>query len=95
MNIQERFSKLWKKTPDEIAELLRTNGIKGIRRSSRSCPIAQYLRGDSDKVYVTVGLGIISVESYGGGYISTMTPTNVGMFINYFDHGSYPDLVQQ
>ncbi len=78
----------------DVAESLRRRGIKGRVYSERHCPIANYLAttfGGKSAPFLTVA----SVKFFGWDKREWMaTPVAVSDFIEAFDCGRYPDLVQ-
>lgn len=83
--------------PDAIAEFLRSEGIRGVRKSSECCVVASWL------VWVT-GEDVIDVSpawpgdpdpgEVGTSGASEPLPTVVRDFTIRFDAGCYPELVE-
>lgn len=86
-------------TPDEVAQSLRTLGIKGSRMNSEYCPIAEYIH---KTVPGSIGYtGISSSSVYlpkrrfsfkDGEKFEAHHPQPVRRFILDFDSYAYPDL---
>lgn len=72
-----------------VAQMLRARNIKGRRNAARSCPVANYLKGefpDLDRIVVNTGTVIINSEA------RVSVPTPVHRFIMAFDSFSFSDL---
>ncbi len=81
-------------TPDEIAENLRKENIKGSAMSPSSCPIATYLNTHSKTYNFSVGLTSFSIKDQNFHIIqaANAVPAAVREFVSKFDNGYYPDL---
>lgn len=80
--------------PDEVAELLSRNNIKGKKGNPLCCPIAKLFR---EKVGGTPSVGVWSI-SYPSDDPKMVRdwyylPNAVGCFINRFDSDVYPELM--
>lgn len=80
------------KSADQIAEILKAQGIKGTKFSGANCPLAAYAlkRGAVD---VSVNNNWLSYWT--GSYspmISRPTTRGTRAFVRKFDLGAYPDL---
>lgn len=90
INVGTLIDQLGTMTADGIADLMRTEGIKGYRGRSLDCPLANYLsREVGQRVRVTYVATIIMSPQY------EIWRNNPAMrhFIDCFDNGNYPDLV--
>lgn len=97
-------------SPEEIAQSLQARGIQGVRNASCSCPLALYLRSkgypyarvhvrytedditgdDSEEVESALVEGALPSDSRERVEI----PTVFAKFVESFDNGLYPALVQ-
>jgi hypothetical protein len=85
-------------TPDEVASVLRTHGIHGVRYSASVLnPLVRYLKCHlfgspsmdvfhSDRIRLDIG---------GGKNEDVPNPEPVRRFLDAFNHGDYPDLVEK
>jgi hypothetical protein len=101
MNVVQYLTSLGK-TPDEVAESLRRQGIKGVVRSPCHCPILNGIYAACPDYWS--GLLIVNGRKGEGGWSYHATlgdcqicdpqlPQPVMDFIGAFDEGAYPDLV--
>jgi hypothetical protein len=94
-------------TSDEVADNLRQMGIKGVRLDPHSCPIFNYLRNEREHIEVR-GVDACSDVDSNDEVVITCDPvddaydrrvrivsTAVYQFINEFDGGMYPMLIEQ
>lgn len=78
----------------EIKNFLYEQGIQGTKGSSHNCPIAKYVRGDSDlHVWIQGYNSIISGIDPREEVLWSSIP--VRQFIRYFDAGLFPDMIEQ
>lgn len=84
------LSELEGKDPDEIADYLRSKGIKGIMGSTSYCPIARYL---SSTLGPEVLVAVSGIAAYVQGVPYTLERP-VQEFINRFDRGKFPDMME-
>lgn len=77
------------RTADEVADVLRTAGVTGVRLSACECPVANFLDRETGNAVHLVNSQTIDV----GSHWQTFTPTAVSEFIRAFDHGKFLDLV--
>lgn len=94
-DIQAWINKLDAMTADDIADLLKAEGVTGRRVWVEACPLANFLRTKGDVAYLFVGGAIVHwadndpaspgrhVRSHGG----------IRDFVTRFDYGQYPDLL--
>lgn len=85
-------------SPDDIANSLKSAGIKGIRGISTSCPIANYLKSKYEGIELTVGATKVVVafyESWGQASFNIKNSEALEKFISKFDNIEYPDLMEQ
>jgi hypothetical protein len=75
-------------TSAQVAQSLRTKGIKGRAVGARSCPIFNYLQSFG---YQGAGVTRQHVTDEEGNILAGTTPA-VYNFISNFDQGLYPDL---
>ena len=97
-NEAEDFSSRFRNvsTSDEVAEILRTAGIKGKRYELNACPLANLALHDIPGVDVEVddeGLAI-EVRATGMAFRHNTTPA-MKDFIRRFDLGEFPDLIEE
>lgn len=91
-NMRKELNMLGTLTPDKIARLLETKGIKAIRGSSSRCAIAQHLINQSPEYAVAVsGDEVVVFGTTMRDYLQV--PETVGQFIRKFDLGCYPQLL--
>jgi hypothetical protein len=79
-------------TPEQVAETLKAQGIKGDRHSPHSCPIYHYLTGKGYSVECLSQFGIYTISPY---YGDIKMPKVVERFIVAFDQGKYPELIKE
>lgn len=80
------------KTAEEIAQRLRDEGIKGVRKNSRHCAISAYVHKRFPGVKVRTG-GCLILGDYGE--LIESLPVGHLDFVANFDNGLYPDLVAE
>lgn len=77
----------------DIAEVLRVRGIKGVRSDPAHCPIAEFLHAEG------WGAKVLTFNAYVGprmgSRLNVQLPVAVSKFIKDFDRGAYPDLVKR
>jgi hypothetical protein len=78
-------------TSAQVAQTLRTKGIKGRAVGARSCPIFNYLKSFG---YHGAGVTRQHVTDEEGNTLAGTTPA-VHNFISDFDQGLYPDLEEK
>jgi len=87
-------------TRSEVAQTLRSAGIKGTKKSARDCALALYLRavvtGDMRVGSVVVWGPTVVVHRSGGLRlpIRLPVPDPVQAFISGFDRGEFPELLR-
>jgi hypothetical protein len=82
-------------SPDAIAEYLLDEGIVGKRGFGDSCPVANYIRRETGLVtFVSLGEWGVEPETIHFGTPNREMPYVVGRFVNNFDNGMYPDLIE-
>ena len=79
------------KTPDQIAEIVKRNKIKGRMGTTYGCPMALLLDHTSTGSFV-IGRKYI-VRRSGKVIEKVRTPENIATFVRKFDIGGYPDMV--
>lgn len=67
-------------TPDEIMELLKQRGVRGIKGNAQYCPLA-----------CATGWTVFSERAYGSTSKRILTRAET-MFVLNFDNGKYPEL---
>lgn len=79
-------------TPDEVAANLNKFGVKGIRKKSCYCPIANYVSGLIGKEIAVNCYVILSLTDW-----ESVTINNdvVSVFVRNFDRGKYPELEEK
>jgi len=82
------------KTEEQIAASLRARGVTGERRNSRCCPLARYLTAELGRQVVVDG-DSICIDGPSSWQESVWPDRCVADFIEGFDHGDYPDLVER
>lgn len=84
-------------TPDEIAETLAAEGLVGVRSTGNECPVARYVRkhfGAYGVSIVVAGEEKFFVGATVGGWVAERpTPVQVREFMQNFDQGRYPQLI--
>ncbi len=96
--ISERLDELDKLgSPEAIARYLASESITGLMREPRACPISRYLQKVTTKFIIGVTY-TDALWSKGDDPSSDVTathlPTNVRMFVRWFDHGLHPELIE-
>jgi len=97
MSLKEAFDKLGD-TPEGVAKVLRDMGIKGVKGSCMSCPIAKYLvKCGFSEIYV--GSPSFSIKGEHEGYSNDghgttegELPKAVAAFVYQFDTALWPEL---
>lgn len=89
--IEEAVATLDLPDADAVAALLREHGIRGLRISSRSCPLAKYLKNVTE-IDLVVGAYDVVYFPDGGRGISLVLPDAALAFRRAFDDGRYQDL---
>lgn len=77
-------------TEGEVIATLKARGYKGFKGEPSSCPVANYLYGETNVSVLidTDGCVLPDIED-----MPTFdTPSAVAKFIHEFDHGAYPEL---
>lgn len=69
---------------DEIADLLRSKGVKGIQDSNSHCPLAN-----------ATGSRVYGDYRYDGGWTMRDCTQTEAEFVQRFDNGGYPDLIEE
>lgn len=90
-------------SPDSLAAMFAEQGITGLQRRARSCPVARYLQREVNHAEVSVGpmhAIVFSDDPSTGlwdGYSETThdLPNVVSAFVDNFDHSHYPELIQE
>ena len=83
------------RTPDEVADSLRTRGIKGVRNTARFLnPIVRYAHTITTGVY---GIDLIRADRLrivfaSGRVVEVPVPEAVLEFLDLFHRGHFPDL---
>jgi hypothetical protein len=87
----DKFSKM---RPDDIAALLRDEGVQGKPFQLTACPLANFLR---EKTGLTVAVGgpVYGHKTSARGYVRNLTPMPVQEFVANFDQGRYPFLREE
>lgn len=88
MSIKESLDKLGN-TTEGVVQTLISKGIKGVKNSGVSCPVARYLQAEG---YPAAEVADVSAWGDGTGYVDL--PYSVMAFVRAFDHGEYPDLAE-
>jgi hypothetical protein len=88
----EIIAKLGQLVPDEIARLFADENVVGELGKSRECPVARYVRRETG---VTVSIDYESWR-HGSEFPSyrKLLPESVEGFIDMFDRGQYPHLIE-
>ena len=74
--------------PEEIAQLFRNLGVRGVQGESFQCPVANYVRQETERIVsVWAEWGELGVEGL------HVTPDTVFGFAREFDIGHYPGLI--
>jgi hypothetical protein len=81
-------------TADDVAQTLIERGVRGIQGKADCCPVANYLRG------AVPGLSpeILNDDDYtlvSSDQVSLYVPLAVHVFVEEFDQGVYPLLVEE
>jgi hypothetical protein len=83
------------RTPDEVAQSLRSRGIQGVRNTARFLnPIVRYAHTVTTDVYgIDLTLGDrLRIVFANGDVTEVLVPDAVLEFLNLFHRGHYPDL---
>lgn len=86
----ERLGEL--STAQAVAEFLTVQGITGRMGAASTCPVAVYVRRESD-LPVVVGLGSWAVDKVDWDTIGGDLPNVVAEFVTLFDCGRFPRLI--
>lgn len=79
------------RTPTEIAQFLQNKHVTGQRRVGELCPVANYLRSEGfNEIFVTAE----GVAALGCDEIAFGPRSAVAKFVEGFDEGDYPQLVE-
>lgn len=79
--------------PEQIALFLAGQGIKGVRTSNSSCPVANYIRREIDYVpMVSVGTRHMGAGAGADWDSVDFVNTPLERFIRGFDSGRFPEL---
>ena len=86
-------------SPNEVADTLRKNNIKGIPNTLGCCPIARYLQlisGDKNILVDTMSVAFNTETLENPKIEQTLLPFGAKLFAYYFDRRlKYQDLVQE
>lgn len=96
MELDDFMAKYWEMTADELAEALRALGIKGQRENCRDCPLARLVKKHlelGDKSTVDVGDEDIEIRNADAPPYSASMSVGMSEFVDRFDRGRIPDLV--
>lgn len=83
-------------TPDELADLIRANGITGRRYSGEVCPLSKLFRRLVNmKDFDTIIVNAIRVTWFSRDLAcqNIPLPAPIGDFVSKFDNKDYPDLI--
>lgn len=69
--------------PEDIADLLRARGIKGVVHDMENCPLA-----------LATGCPVGHLFRYNGRCREMLTPAEF-RFVRSFDYGDFPDLIKE
>ncbi len=79
---------------EDVADLLRLGGWRGLPHSAIFCPIALYLRAAvTDVTDAAVGANQAAIQTTDGDHIEVQLTAAVAGFVLAFDIGAYPELV--
>jgi hypothetical protein len=94
ITLQEALDQLNRYTADEVAELLMLAGKKGHQSLALSCPMANYL---SDVLGSECSVGPWRAHNMlvDGDDRWADLPDGVSYFVDRFDRGHYPDLIEE
>jgi hypothetical protein len=88
-------------TPDQLADYLRSEGIKGVPTDPKDCPMARLLNRGREKSPYRYRMGAAFVRQArknegdeGRTVKSYKVPDVVSRFVVRFDSGLYPDLME-
>jgi hypothetical protein len=91
------MEKLGAMSTDDIAKLLKEEGIQGARRVATRCPIARFLHEKTGTVY-SVGLRTYRrCDDDDDGHLgeSVQLPLSVAQFVTRFDAMRFPELEEE
>lgn len=90
MNIDVIMDKLNSMNRGEIAGLMESEGVKGVREAAGFCVIAEYIKKNIDGDFMgCFGVSPSSIMVANRHYEPSM---ELGMFIREFDQGYWPEL---
>jgi hypothetical protein len=79
-------------TRGQIAKFLQAQGVQGKIGISDQCPVANYLKRKHNKA--SVGSMVLTWEAPSDLDECVSTPASIKDFINAFDAGQYPELIE-
>lgn len=85
------LDELSRKTVNEIADLMRREGVRGMPRVGQICGLAMYLR-KATGLTVTVGRSAVVIHADTGSDLCAPLPYVCRQFVRWFDMGAWPDL---
>lgn len=97
MTLQEYLDGYNGWSPNEIANSLRWQNIRGERHSSINCPIANEIKLACGRYDISVWNTYIEyIEFNSKSWFQKLpVPRAISEFLHFFDHGHYPDLVER
>lgn len=98
--LRDILSPLENKSPDEIARLFASEGVRGLHFQACRCPVARYIakKTDHDPYAMAVGIDRIELWDTVEGFVDNVEvfrltqDSPIYNFIVKFDNGGYPEL---
>lgn len=99
-DLNEVVNELGQLSDNDIAAYLKVHGITGVRGSTASCPLAEYISKETglnvrvaSYVWVPFNEGCPALSR--GTKQEVMTPESMRAFISKFDAGKWPELMRE
>lgn len=90
--VEEVFDEI--KTWGDPAEEFRRRGIKGIPENACECPFARFIKQETGVEDINVSNNDTIIGPEGGEQVWFINPDNMFEFIQEFDEGEYPELIE-
>lgn len=102
IDIQVVYDKLCTfETANDLADHFKSLGIQGVEQDALACPITKYVKMETGLVNVVTNSGYVTVAKENPDHYDAMNVLFQGKntdamtdFVQGFDHGRYPDLVE-
>lgn len=88
MTLEEAVNGLQFKSSRDLAMMLAEKGIKGKKSHWTQCPLAKYIKEETGEDVRVTQEYIVATKDF------LITPLPLIRFIQRFDHGDFPDLIE-